>query len=170
MPFSEKLLGEGEHVILHTRTHWKALVLPAIVLVATAAVGGYVVAVSPGWVGWTVVAVALVVLGWLVVKPFLQWLSSTDTLTNRRLITRSGVFTRTGRDIPLRKINDVSIHRDLLDRVLGCGTVTVESAGERGQVVLKDVPHAEVLHLRIQEQLLEDEEPGERWSGPEQRR
>ena len=170
MSFSEKRLGEGERVILHTRTHWKALVLPAVVLVLVAAAGGFLLAVAPGWTGWLVAAVGLVVIGLLVLKPFLQWLSSTDTLTNRRLITRSGVFTRTGRDIPLRKINDVSIHRDLLDRVLGCGTVTVESAGERGQVVLKDVPHAEVMHLRIQEQLLEDEEPGERWSGPEQRR
>ena len=29
MGISPKLLGEGEHVIISTRTHWKALVLPA---------------------------------------------------------------------------------------------------------------------------------------------
>jgi uncharacterized membrane protein YdbT with pleckstrin-like domain len=154
MGFSEKLLGEGEHVILHTRTHWKALVLPTIVLLVVAAAGGFLLATVPTWADWIVLAVAVVLLGIFVLKPFLQWMSSTDTLTNRRLITRSGVFTRHGRDIPLRKINDVSIQRGVLDRLLGCGTVTVESAGERGQIVLHDVPDAEVFHLRVQEQLL----------------
>ena len=31
MAISPKLLGEGEYVILSTRTHWKALVFPTIV-------------------------------------------------------------------------------------------------------------------------------------------
>jgi membrane protein YdbS with pleckstrin-like domain len=155
MPFPEKLLSEGEVVILHTRTHWKALVLPTIVLIVTAAAAGFLLSVESTWLAWVTIVVAALVLAILVVRPFLRWLSSTDTLTNRRLITRSGVITRTGRDIPLRKINDVTIHRGPLDRMLGCGTITVESAGERGQIVLLDVPDAEVLHLRLQEQLLE---------------
>jgi hypothetical protein len=31
--------------------------------------------------------------------------------------------------------------------MLGCGTLVIESAGERGQVTLPDVPHVEQLHL-----------------------
>jgi membrane protein YdbS with pleckstrin-like domain len=155
MPFPEKLLSEGEVVILHTRTHWKALVWPTIILLLAAAAAGYVMSVGSMWFTWPTVIVAAIVLGLFVLRPFLRWLSSTDTLTNRRLITRSGIINRTGRDIPLRKINDVTINRGLLDRMLGCGTITVESAGERGQIVLHDVPEAEMLHLRLQEQLLE---------------
>jgi membrane protein YdbS with pleckstrin-like domain len=155
MPFPEKLLSEGEVVILHTRTHWKALVWPTIILLLAAAAAGYVMSVGSMWFTWPTVIVAAIVLGLFVLRPFLRWLSSTDTLTNRRLITRSGIINRTGRDIPLRKINDVTINRGLLDRMLGCGTITVESAGERGQIVLYDVPEAEMLHLRLQEQLLE---------------
>jgi membrane protein YdbS with pleckstrin-like domain len=155
MPFPEKLLSEGEVVILHTRTHWKALVWPTIILLLAAAAAGYVMSVGSMWFTWPTVIVAAIVLGLFVLRPFLRWLSSTDTLTNRRLITRSGIINRTGRDIPLRKINDVTINRGLLDRMLGCGTITVESAGERGQIVLHDVPEAEVLHLKLQEQLLE---------------
>src|SRR5665647_309530 len=32
MAFSEKQLGTGEHVELHLRTHWKALIWPAVAL------------------------------------------------------------------------------------------------------------------------------------------
>jgi uncharacterized membrane protein YdbT with pleckstrin-like domain len=149
------LLSEGEVVILHTRTHWKALVWPTIILILTAAAAGYLLSVSSVWLTWPTIIIAAAILGLFVLRPFLRWLSSTDTLTNRRLITRSGVINRVGRDIPLRKINDVTIHRGLLDRMLGCGTITVESAGERGQIVLYDIPDVEVLHLRLQEQLLE---------------
>jgi uncharacterized membrane protein YdbT with pleckstrin-like domain len=65
-------------------------------------------------------------------------------ITNRRLIIRLGWIHRVGRDIPLEKINDVSFRHDsLLDRMLGCGTLVVESAGEHGQVELDDIPHVE---------------------------
>jgi hypothetical protein len=86
-------------------------------------------------------------------KPFLNWLFSTYTLTNRRLITRHGILTRTGRDIPLMRINDVSYEHGLIDRLLGCGTLQIESAGERGQVVLPDVPHVEHMHLQMSDLL-----------------
>jgi membrane protein YdbS with pleckstrin-like domain len=162
MPFPEKLLSDGEVVILHTRTHWKALVWPTIVLIVTAAVAGYLLSVGAAWLTTLTVIVAAIVLAVFVLRPFLRWVSSTDTLTNRRLITRSGVITRTGRDIPLQKINDVTIHRGLLDRMLGCGTITVESAGERGQIVLYDIPDAELFHLKVQEQLLNIDRPGGR--------
>jgi membrane protein YdbS with pleckstrin-like domain len=155
MAFPQKLLSEGEVVILHTRTHWKALVWPSMILIATAAVGGYLLSVGAAWLTWATLIVAAIVIALFVLRPFLRWVSSTDTLTNRRLITRSGVINRVGRDIPLWKINDVTINRGLLDRIVGCGTITVESAGERGQIVLHDVPDAETLHLKLQEQLLQ---------------
>jgi hypothetical protein len=149
MPFPEKLLSDGEVVILHTRTHWKALVWPTIVLIVTAAVAGYLLSVGAAWLTTLTVIVAAIVLAVFVLRPFLRWASSTD-------------ITRTGRDSPLQKINDVTIHRGLLDRMLGCGTITVESAGERGQIVLYDIPDAELFHLKVQEQLLNIDRPGGR--------
>ena len=52
--------------------------------------------------------VALGLLVWLVVIPFLTWISSQYVITNRRIITRSGILARRGRDMPLSKVNDVS--------------------------------------------------------------
>ena len=56
---------------------------------------------------------------------------------------RSTIITRHGRDIPLARINDVSFSKGLLDRLLGSGRLTVESAGEHGQIVLNDIPRVE---------------------------
>ncbi|MEP6667042.1 MAG: PH domain-containing protein [Nocardioidaceae bacterium] len=154
MGISPKLLGEGEHVIVTTRTHWKALVLPVVVLLITCAVAGFLLAVLPDGSAhdvlmWVVLVVAAIIIIWFTVRPFLVWLTASYTVTNRRLINRSGVFTRKGRDIPLHRINDVKYERGILDRMLGCGTLVISDASEEGSSVLPDVPNVESLQLVI---------------------
>jgi uncharacterized membrane protein YdbT with pleckstrin-like domain len=154
MSISPKLLGDGEHVIASTRTHWKALVLPVLALLVTCAAAGFLIAVVPSGSShdvlvWVIVALALLLIGYATVRPFLVWVTAAYTVTNRRLINRSGVFTRRGRDIPLQRINDVTYERDLLDRLLGCGTLVISDASEEGRSVLPDVPHVERLQLVI---------------------
>jgi len=153
MGISPKLLGEGESVVASTRTHWKALVLPALVLILIAGVAGFLVSQVDDVLVWVVVGVAVLLVLWLSVWPFLNWLTASYTVTNRRLINRSGVVTRVGRDIPLYRINDVSYERDLLDRLLGCGTLVIAVASEEGRSVLPDVPRVEQLQLTITELL-----------------
>ena len=68
---------------------------------------------------------------------------------SRTVLVRSGIVARTGRDVPLSRINDITFSHSILERFLGCGTLVVESAGERGQVTLTDVPKVE----RVQRQL-----------------
>lgn len=154
MGISHKLLGEGEHVIVSTRTHWKALVFPVIVLLVTCGVAGYLLAILPDGSShdplmWIVIVIAVAVIVWFTVRPFLRWITASYTVTNRRLINRSGIITRTGRDIPLHRINDVKYERDLLDRMLGCGTLVISDASEEGRSVLPDVPRVERLQLVI---------------------
>jgi uncharacterized membrane protein YdbT with pleckstrin-like domain len=161
MAISPKLLGEGEHVIASTRTHWKALVLPVLALLVTCAAAGFLIAVLPsggahGALVWVVLALALLVILYATVRPFLVWLTASYTVTNRRLINRSGVFTRKGRDIPLQRINDVKYERGVLDRVLGCGTLVISDASEEGRSVLPDVPNVEKLQLVITDLLFGD--------------
>jgi uncharacterized membrane protein YdbT with pleckstrin-like domain len=154
MAISPKLLGEGEYVVISTRTHWKALVLPVLALLVTCAAAGFLIAILPSGdthqaLVWAVLVVALLVVLYAVVRPFVVWLTASYTVTNRRLINRSGVFTRRGRDIPLHRINDVKYERGLLDRLLGCGTLIISDASEEGRSVLPDVPHVEELQLEI---------------------
>jgi hypothetical protein len=61
--------------------------------------------------------------------------------------------------MPMSRVNDVSFeHSGILDRVLRCGTLVVESAGERGQLVMRDVPHVEEVQRDIYRLAEADEE------------
>ena len=144
-----RLLAGDEAVVVALRPHWKELVRPALVLLIVSPVTTYAAsAVPPGgeqrWLRLVIVLVGVVVVLRWAAWPFLRWLTTSYVVTDRRLITRAGVITRAGRDMPLSRVNDVTFeHGGLVARVLGCGTLVVESAGERGQLVLRDVPRVE---------------------------
>src|SRR5690606_19517333 len=87
-------------------------------------------------------------------------LTTTDTLTTKRLISREGVITRTGRDIPIDRVNAVNYERRLIDRIFGCGTLVVQTAGTESDVELHDVAHIEKRLIQIQ-QILVDEQTEE---------
>jgi uncharacterized membrane protein YdbT with pleckstrin-like domain len=143
-------LDEDESLVLALRQHVVVLFRPLLVLLVTvpaaAVLAGYVPdgSLQP-WARLAVIVVALlVVLAW-VVWPFLQWWTQTYVITSRRLLLRTGVLNRTGHDMPLVRLNDVSFSHSFWQRLIGCGTLEVESAGERGQIVLRNVPHVETV-------------------------
>ncbi|MFY1634112.1 PH domain-containing protein [Solwaraspora sp. WMMB335] len=145
MAFPEDMLTDDEHVVLHLHPHWKALVRPVAVLVVAiaAVVAGFVF--LPAGTGGTVAlyaiaAAALILALWLSLWPFLMWRTTHYVFTNERVVLQHGVFARERRDIPLNRVNDHSMNQRFSERLLGCGTLTIESAGERGQTVLTDIP------------------------------
>jgi uncharacterized membrane protein YdbT with pleckstrin-like domain len=153
MAISPKLLNEGERVVFSTRTHVKALLVPFLVTLLVLVAAVLLSLWTDGTVRlvvWIVAAVLLLVFaGW----PFLNWRAATFTVTDRRLITRAGVLTRTGHDIPLNRISDVSYERGIVDRMLGCGTLVISDASTGGRVPLHDIPDVEQLHLRLNDEL-----------------
>ena len=163
MAISRRLLSDDEHVVVSTRTHVKALLLPAVWLILLAAVAGFVASYAGGQAGrakpllvGVIWLLALAVAVKLVFAPFLRWLTTTYTVTNRRLITRTGILSRRGHDIPLPRINDVAYEHGLVDRMFGCGTLVISDASDRGSVVLHDIPHVEQVHLQISDLLYGD--------------
>jgi len=154
---SRKLLNDGEEIVLSTRTHAKALLLPAVVLIIVAGLGGYLSSLPSGdsakvwWPVIWVIAGALII--WFVVVPFLNWLLTTYTFTSRRLITRTGILTRRGHDIPMNRISDIAYEKGLIDRVFGCGTLVVSDASELGRVELRDIPRVEQAQLTVSNEL-----------------
>ena len=150
MAYPAKLLSEGEDVVLDMHPHWKRLVLPVLSLLVVLAAAGYLLAVVDDSRLQVAVAVAAVVL--LVVfavVPFLRWRTTLFVVTTRRVVVRTGVLARQGRDVPLSRINDITFSHSLFERILGCGTLVVESAGERGQVVLTEVPNVEQVQRTL---------------------
>jgi uncharacterized membrane protein YdbT with pleckstrin-like domain len=156
--FPSRLLNDGEHVVVHTRTHVKALLLPALLLIVLAAVGGFLVSIVPAssaqplvqLVVWALVGLVAI---WWVVKPFVLWLTTTYTFTNRRFIKRSGFIAKQGRTIPLNRISGVDFDIGLIDRLFGCGTLVVSDASENGTVLLHDIPQVERVQMQVSEEL-----------------
>jgi uncharacterized membrane protein YdbT with pleckstrin-like domain len=148
MAYPKKLLSEDEQVVLETHPHWKTLVVPFLELLVVLAVAGFLLGrFDQGWARWTTVGLGLLFVLVLFGVPLLRWRTTLFVITTHRVVTRSGILTRTGRDVPLNRVNDVTFTENLLERVLRCGTLVVESAGERGQVVLTDIPRvSEVQH------------------------
>lgn len=154
MAISPKLLNEGEHVVVSTRTHPKVLLGPLALLVILLAVG-VVDQVMLGSHALHAVVWGLVVLAilWFVGRPVLAWLAASYTITTRRLITRRGIVTRKGHDIPLSRISDVEYEMGPIDRMLGCGTLMISDASTDGEVTLPDIPHVEQVQRRLNELL-----------------
>lgn len=156
MGLPKRALAPGEHVVLSVRTHWKALVGPIFLLFFVAALAGFGAAALPagryhrvGELGLAAIAAVLVLR--LTVWPFLQWLAETFTITDRRLAHRAGVVRKSGRDLPLARVADVSYDRSLWDRLFRCGTLVVQTAGEAGDIVFDDIPHVDEFELALTE-------------------
>ncbi|MGH3099148.1 MAG: PH domain-containing protein [Streptosporangiales bacterium] len=157
-----KRLAPGEEVYYHLHPHWRVLVARVLILLLTAALAGFVGALAPidilRYAVWVVLAV-VVIVG--VLRPVLRWWTTTYTLTDRRVLIRRGILARSGRDIPLSRVSDVAFRNTIGQRILGCGTLIIESAGEHGQVELVNVPHVELVQ-RDMYMLLEADAAGER--------
>ena len=154
MAYPSNLLNPGEHVVVSTRTHAKALILPGLAVLVALAVALFVTGLVGGGVVRLVVWVLfLAVLVWFLVGPFLRWATTTYTFTNRRFIKRSGFIAKEGRTIPLNRISGVDFEIGVIDRVFGCGTLVVSDASTDGSVELSDIPDVEKVQLQVSNEL-----------------
>ncbi|WP_238993198.1 PH domain-containing protein [Nocardioides caldifontis] len=162
MGFPEKLLNEGERVVVSTRTHVKVLIGALFVLLVTVFLAAFVAALvrrevdNEGVetaVGVVVGVVTAVVLVQWVLRPFVRWYTTTYTFTNRRFIQREGFIAKKGRTIPLNRISGVDFEIGVIDRLFGCGTLVVSDASEEGRVPLKDIPNVEQVQRSVAAEL-----------------
>lgn len=162
MGLSAHLLGQGETEVLHLRTHIKALIWPAIVVLLVAVATGLALAWVPVaqlfWAGWLIGAVAVVALIGGALVPFVRWWTATYTFTNRRIITRHGIITKRGHDLPLSRIANVAYEQSLTDRMFGCGTLQLTTSAEE-PVTLHDIPDVERVHVVMTELLFNGGQP-----------
>ena len=144
------MLSRDEQVVMHLRTHIKSLIGVILILFLASALLGIGLALIPEqykpWTTWVLLGLYLIAIIWFVLKPWLLWLSATYTVTNRRIITRKGIFNKTGHDFPLRSINNVNYE-----------TLILETAAEK-PLTLPDVPGVERVHVVIAD-LIFDGEP-----------
>jgi uncharacterized membrane protein YdbT with pleckstrin-like domain len=155
-------LSEGEQSVLALHPHWTTVLMPIVILIGLAIAAAILLAVIPhGRLAVperiAVGALALIIAITFTLAPLLRWRTTTYELTTRRFRLRYGILSRTGRDFPLIRVSDVSFSHGLIDRMLGCGRLVIESAGEHGQLVLNEIPSVAKVQATLF-QLVEDEQ------------
>ena len=119
MGYPTKLLAPGESIKFQMRPHWRALIWPIIALLINAFLGIFLLVITPWtWLKWVIGAAMVFFLVWPSLVYFLRWITTDYVFTDRRVIVRSGLLTKSGRDVPLSKINNVSFEVPLMGRIL----------------------------------------------------
>jgi membrane protein YdbS with pleckstrin-like domain len=156
MPYPRKLLGQGEEVVLDFHPHWVYLARPvgwtALWLIVY---GGLLYLLRHFAFGTKAIAFLAVLVAWVFTAGvgFLRWRTTEYVLTTDRLITREGIVAKNGREIPLERINDISFHQSVFERMVGSGDLVVESAGELGQEPFHNVPKPHLVQNEIYRQV-----------------
>jgi uncharacterized membrane protein YdbT with pleckstrin-like domain len=158
------LLNEGEEVVLDLNPHWSTLVKPVglLVLVLAATIAG---AVLNQWVG-LVLAVPLLATGVWAALRVVRRQTTEFVVTNHRLVYRSGVIAKHGKEIPLGHINDISFKQSVFERMIGTGDLSIESAGAQSRETFEDIPKPSHVQNEIYRQMEgADDRHAERASG-----
>jgi uncharacterized membrane protein YdbT with pleckstrin-like domain len=161
VPYPDKVLGDDEEVVRHLHPHWLTVAWPVVlflVLVGATSFGAALVPAGEQQGTWrlVLVAAALVVGVVFVAVPLLRWRTTHYVVTTHRLLYRTGVLSRHGRDIGLSRITDVSYRQSLWDRVVNSGTVSIETAGEGGATVFSAIPDSDGVQQLLAQLVEED--------------
>ncbi|WP_395307765.1 PH domain-containing protein [Mycobacterium sp. AMU20-3851] len=157
MGYPDNVLANDEQVVLHRHPHWKRLIVPVLVLLVASALAAFAAAVvaETDWdptakqvVQLVIAAAWLILVGWLTVWPFLTWWTTHFVITDRRVMFRHGLLTRSGIDIPLARVNSVEFRHGLADRILRTGTLIIESASQ-DPLEFYDIPRVEQVHALL---------------------
>ncbi|MGY1772205.1 PH domain-containing protein [Blastococcus sp. SYSU D00813] len=162
MGYPDKLLASDEEVVRHLHPHWLTVFWPVVLLLLVVGGASFSAALVPsdsdraGLYRLLVVAAAVVLLLVFVVVPLMRWRTTHYVITSHRLLFREGILARKGRDIGLSRITDVSYSQSLWERVIQSGTITIESAGDSGATVLKQIPDSDGVQQLINHMIEED--------------
>ncbi len=153
MPFPRHLLTDDEDLVLDLRPHWWFLA-PSGALLAVAVLFGLMALIRdwPNWIGVPVGLWVLGALGWFAVR-YLTWTTTNFVVTNERVISRTGVISKRGIEIPLDRINTVFFNQTIFERMIGAGDLGIESAGEGGRQTFTDIRKPNMVQNEIYRQV-----------------
>lgn len=166
MAFPRKLLGPGEEIVVEARPNWSVLVWPttiAAVVIAGCIAILVVWSSAPLVVGYIFAGISVLAFVWYLAQ-IVEWRSRLLVITTSRVVYRWGVIRRTGREIPLDRVQDVTYQQSFIERLAGAGSLTIESAGSSGQEPFPDVRHPAELQSLINQLLSGDREAWRRQS------
>jgi uncharacterized membrane protein YdbT with pleckstrin-like domain len=156
MPYPQKLLNDHETVALDLHPHWWFFAKSGASMLVSMLIG----LASLIWldgnfqkvVNWIAIA-GIVVSAVLLVSRYAQWFTTNFVITSDRVIFRTGVFGKHGIEIPLERVNNVIFHQSVIERMLGCGDLLIESGGETGQQRFTEVKGPDQVQALIHTQV-----------------
>lgn len=160
MALSKKHLYNDEAVVIDMHPHWWYLVPRGSLLVLSMVLGIWVWVEKFGqyesgdfsWWGdalryGTALFIAVALVAFL--ARLVQWYCINFVVTTERCIYRSGVFAKTGIEIPLDRINTVFFNQTFFERIVRAGDIAIESAGENSRQQFSDIYNP----LRVQNEI-----------------
>lgn len=171
MAFPRKHLNDDEHLVVDLHPHWIFL---------APSVGGLIVAVAVAllvifWLGDGTLknisgpvmgVIVLVALVWFGVR-YAKWRTTEFAVSNHRVMSRWGILSKHGRQIPLERINTVEFSQSLLERMLGAGDLGIESASEGGREEFTDIRHPDEVQREIYIQIRANVDRAPGWAAPQ---
>jgi len=148
--FPKRLLNDDEEVVLDLNPHWSTLVRPLAVVVLVLVATVFLAHIR--YVGYVAAVVLLVVAAWAALRVARRQ-TTEFVVTTHRLVYRSGLVAKHGKEIPLERINDISFTQSVFERLIGTGDLAIESAGAQSRETFSDIPKPSQVQNEIYRQM-----------------
>lgn len=123
MSYVEKSLHDNEKVKYSAKLHWKVFITPVVVF----ALGAYGIFMKPPYNVFGLLGVLLSIV--MALKALLNYLNSEFVVTNKRIILRQGIFSKTTVESSLNKIEGIGIEQSIIGRILNSGNIIISGIG-----------------------------------------
>jgi uncharacterized membrane protein YdbT with pleckstrin-like domain len=131
-------LKNNEQVLITIRQHWLRLVLPFFAWLL-------LTIILIWWLNNTAAYIIILLAGLYPLIEYIKWKHNIWCVTNLRVVEESGFFTRYSKEGPLDKINNVEYDQTFWGRIMGFGTVDIQTAAELGETIHELIHHPKKL-------------------------
>jgi membrane protein YdbS with pleckstrin-like domain len=157
MALPRRFLNEDEELLAELRPHWVFLFGPLFSSIAVWAALIVLVVLwqsAPGWTNLPILIIALIPGLWLLGR-FVRWRSYVVALTSTRILVRQGILGRDTVQLRLQRITEVNIRQELIERILGTGSLIIDVQGEDDSLTLEYMRKPAVVQRVINSQINE---------------
>lgn len=155
----DEYLLPSERRVIRVRRHWTFVawdVFEAAALMAVAVMVSYLLPIDSAIIQnvlWYAALIVVLRFAYVVV----DWWVERIVVTDKRFMLTTGVFTTRVAMMPLSKVTDLTYERSATGRMLGYGTLVVESAGQiQALNRIEFLPHPEQVYDAISELVFGD--------------
>jgi Bacterial PH domain/Short C-terminal domain len=135
--YADRLLADGEQVVLRARQHWLAPIITGraaiavffasvLLIVLNTRLTDSPVRTALGYLALVLLVVSLIWIAMVLVS----WYSEDYLVTNRRVLKVDGILRKRSADSSLEKINDAVLSQGIVARIFGYGDLDILTAAD----------------------------------------